>query len=64
MGPKYELQDFLKFYFLEQNLSNFELEKKYFGGVNSIGEPWFTKSQPEMEGEAKKEVEEFMTRNG
>tara|TARA_R100000963_G_C4549034_1_gene42795 strand:+ start:344 stop:526 length:183 start_codon:yes stop_codon:yes gene_type:complete len=40
-----------------------ELEKKYFGGVNSIGEPWFTKSQPEMEGEAKKEVEEFITRN-
>ena len=51
---------------LEENLYEQymdELEKKYFGGVNSIGEPWFTKSQPEMEGEAKKEVEEFMTRN-
>jgi len=52
---------------LEENLYEQyidELEKKYFGGVNSIGEPWFTKSQPEIEGEAKKEVEEFMTRNG
>ena len=51
---------------LEENLYEQyidELEKKYFGGVNSIGEPWFTKSQPEIEGEAKKEVEEFMTRN-
>ena len=51
---------------LEENLYEQymdELEKKYFGGVNSIGEPWFTKSQPEMEGEAKKEVEEFITRN-
>ena len=51
---------------LEENLYEQyidELEKKYFGGVNSIGEPWFTKQQPEMEGEAKKEVEEFMTRN-
>ena len=25
-----------------------ELEMKYFGGVNSIGEPWFSKSEKEI----------------
>ena len=40
-----------------------ELEMKYFGGVNSIGEPWFSKSDAEIEEEATKKVKEFMDRN-
>ena len=40
-----------------------ELEMKYFGGINSIGEPWFSKSEKEIEDEATKKVQEFMDRN-
>ena len=32
-----------------------ELEKKYYGGINKVlGEPWFTKTDAEMEAEAEK----------
>ena len=41
-----------------------ELEKKYYGGINKfLGEPWFHKSDAEMEAEAEKKVKEFMDRN-
>ena len=41
-----------------------ELEKKQYGGINKIlGEPWFTKTDAEMEAEAEKKVKEFMDRN-
>ncbi len=41
-----------------------ELENKYYGGINKVlGEPWFTKSDAEMEEEAEKKVKEFMDRN-
>ena len=41
-----------------------ELEKKYYGGINKVlGEPWFTKTDAEMEAEAEKKVKEFMERN-
>ena len=41
-----------------------ELEKKYYGGYNKVlGEPWFTKTDIEMEEEAEKFVKEFMDRN-
>ena len=41
-----------------------ELEKKYYGGINEVlGEPWFTKTDAEMEEEAEKLVKEFMDRN-
>ena len=41
-----------------------ELEKKYYGGINKeLGEPWFTKSDAEIEAEAEKKVQEFMDRN-
>ena len=41
-----------------------ELEKKYYGGINKVlGEPWFTKTDAEMEAEAEKKVKEFMDRN-
>ena len=41
-----------------------ELEKKYYGGINKVlGEPWFTKTDAEMEAEAEKMVKEFMDRN-
>ena len=41
-----------------------ELEKKYYGGINKVlGEPWFTKTNAEMEEEAEKKVKEFMDRN-
>jgi hypothetical protein len=41
-----------------------ELEKKYYGGINKVlGEPWFTKSDAEIEEEATKKVKEFMDRN-
>ena len=41
-----------------------ELEKKYYGGINKVlGEPWFTKSDAEIEYEAEKKVKEFMDRN-
>ena len=41
-----------------------ELEKKYYGGINKVlKEPWFTKTDAEMEEEAKKKVKEFMDRN-
>ena len=40
-----------------------ELEKKYYGGINKeLGEPWFTKSDAEIEAEAEKKVKEFMDR--
>ena len=30
-----------------------ELQKKYYGGINKVlGEPWFTKTDAEMEAEA------------
>ena len=41
-----------------------ELEKKYYGGFNRVlKEPWFTKTDAEMEAEAEKLVKEFMDRN-
>ena len=41
-----------------------ELEKKYYGGINKVlGEPWFTKTDAEIEAEAEKKVKEFMDRN-
>ena len=41
-----------------------ELEQKYYGGINKIlGEPWFTKTDVEIEAEAEKKDKEFMDRN-
>ena len=41
-----------------------ELQKKYYGGINKVlGEPWFHKSDAEIEEEATKKVQEFMDRN-
>ena len=41
-----------------------ELQKKYYGGINKVlGEPWFTKSDAEIEEEATQKVKEFMDRN-
>ena len=41
-----------------------ELEKKYYGGINKVlGEPWFTKTDAEIEVEAENKVKEFMDRN-
>ena len=41
-----------------------ELENKNYGGINKVlGEPWFTKSDAEIEAEAEKKVQEFMDRN-
>ena len=41
-----------------------DLEKKYYGGINKVlGEPWFTKTDAEIEAEAEKKVKEFMDRN-
>ena len=41
-----------------------ELEKKYYGGINKgLNEPWFTKTEAEIEAEAEKKVREFMDRN-
>ena len=41
-----------------------ELQKKYYGGINKVlNEPWFTKTDAEMEVEATKKVKEFMDRN-
>jgi ABC-type sugar transport system substrate-binding protein len=41
-----------------------ELQNKYYGGINKVlGEPWFTKTDAEIEEEAEKKVKEFMNRN-
>jgi hypothetical protein len=41
-----------------------ELEKKYYGGINKVlNEPWFTKTDAEIEAEAENKVKEFMDRN-
>ena len=44
-----------------------DLEKKYFLGVITWGpdkgEPYYSKTQSEMEAEAEKKVKEFMDRN-
>ncbi len=41
-----------------------ELQKKYYGGINKyLEEPWFHKSDEEMEAEAEQMVKEFMDRN-
>jgi hypothetical protein len=44
-----------------------DLEKKYFQGVITWGpekgEPYYSKTQSEMEQEAEKKVKEFMDRN-
>ena len=41
-----------------------ELKKKFYGGKNKVlGEPWFTKTDAEMEAEAEQKVKEFMDRN-
>ncbi len=41
-----------------------KLEKKYYGGINKVlGEPWFTKTDAEIEAEAENKVKEFMDRN-
>jgi len=51
---------------LEENLYEQyidELYQKYYTGLDYVGDPAFSKSDSEIEEEAKKEVEEFMTRN-
>tara|TARA_R110002012_G_scaffold8591_1_gene39605 strand:- start:548 stop:733 length:186 start_codon:yes stop_codon:yes gene_type:complete len=41
-----------------------ELEKKYYGGINKVlNEPWFTKTDAEIEAEAEQKVKDFMDRN-
>ena len=41
-----------------------EIQSKNYGGINKfLGEPWFHKSDEEMEAEAEKKVKEFMDRN-
>ena len=41
-----------------------ELEKKYYGGINKVlGEPWFTKTDAQIQAEAENKVKEFMDRN-
>ena len=44
-----------------------DLEKKYFQGIINNGpdkgEPYYSKTQSEMEEEAEKKVKEFMDRN-
>ncbi len=41
-----------------------EIQNKNYGGINKfLGEPWFHKSDAEMEAEAEKKVQEFMDRN-
>ena len=41
-----------------------ELEKKYYGGINKVlNEPWFTKTDSEIEAEAENKVKEFIDRN-
>ena len=40
-----------------------EVYQKYYTGVDYVGDPAFSKSDSEMEEEAKKLTEEFMTRN-
>ncbi len=44
-----------------------DLEKKYYQGVITWGpekgEPYYSKTQSEMEAEAEKKVKEFMDRN-
>ena len=44
-----------------------DLEKKYFQGIINNGpekgEPYYSKTQSEMEAEAEKKVKEFMDRN-
>ena len=41
-----------------------EIQNKNYGGINkSLGEPWFHKSDAEMEAEAEQKVKEFMDRN-
>ena len=41
-----------------------EVYQKYYTGLDYVGDPAFSKSDSEMEEEAKKLTEEFMTRNG
>ena len=40
-----------------------ELYQKYYTGLDYVGDPAFSKSDSEIEEEAKKLTEEFMTRN-
>ena len=41
-----------------------EIQNKNYGVINKfLGEPWFHKSDAEMEAEAEKKVQEFMDRN-
>ena len=62
-----KLAEFLKEMQDNQNLlatKVMKLEKKYYGGINKVlGEPWFTKTDAEIEAEAEKKVKEFMDRN-
>ena len=42
---------------LEENLYEDykgDLEKKYFGGINQVGEPWFKKTTSEIEDRGRK----------
>ena len=41
-----------------------EVYQKYYTGLDYVGDPAFSKSDSEIEEEAKKLTEEFMTRNG
>ncbi len=40
-----------------------DLYKKYYTGLDYVGDPAFSKSDSEIEEEAKKLTEEFITRN-
>ena len=40
-----------------------EVYQKYYTGLDYVGDPAFSKSDGEIEEEAKKLTEEFMTRN-
>ncbi len=52
-------------YFKESTFENFldDLYKKYYTGLDYVGDPAFSKSDSEIEEEAEKLTEEFITRN-
>jgi len=52
-------------YFKETTFENFldDLYQKYYTGLDYVGDPAFSKSDSEIEEEAEKLTEEFITRN-
>jgi len=52
-------------YFKESTFENIldDLYKKYYTGLDYVGDPAFSKSDGEIEEEAEKLTEEFITRN-